>query len=91
MLAGQVFEATVVPQEVAVVLSGPPDLLARRGPGQVRAVADVSELAPRAKPYQVLTRLEFVDVPARDLARLSEKTTGRRTVSVRLMDRRISE
>lgn len=91
VLAGQVYEASVSPQEVEVTLSGPPSLLARISPGQLRAVADVSELAPRAKSYQVLTRLEFVDVPARDLARLREKTSGRRTVSVRLMDRRISE
>jgi len=91
VLAGQVYEATVTPAQVNIVLSGPPDLLERIGPTQLRAVADVSELAPRKNPYQVLTRLEFVDVPARDLARLSEKSTGRRTVTVRLMDRRISE
>jgi len=89
-LSGQAYEAEVDPSTVKVTLSGPPALLSRLQPQNLRAVADVSDLAPRGRVYRVRTRLEFVDLTTRDVVRLSEKS-GRREVSVRVSDRRLPE
>lgn len=90
VLAGQVFEAETGPTLVTVTLSGPPSLLARIEPGQLRAVADVSELKPRRNRYEVTTRLEFVGLTSNDILRLSEVSPPRK-VGVRISDRRIQE
>jgi hypothetical protein len=91
VLAGQVFEATATPSTLRVVLAGPPDLLARIHPGQIRAIVDVADLAPRAEPYHLSPRVELVDVPAADLARITVKSVSRTSVAVRLSGRRISQ
>lgn len=91
VLAGQVHEAAATPSSIEVVLSGPPALLERIRPGQIRAIVDVSELAPSTEPYHLAPRVEFVDVPAADLPRISVKSMSRESVTVRLSGRRIAE
>ncbi len=89
-LAGQVYESRVTPPRLSVTLSGPPGLLRGIDASQLRAVADVTGLAPRSRAYSVPVRLEILDVPARDLTRINEKTR-RSSVEVVVTDRRISE
>jgi len=90
VLAGQVYEAAISPATLRVVLSGPPALLDGIGPGQIRAVVDVSGLAPRSGSYHLSPRVEFVDLPASDLARIGVKSVSRDKVGVVLSERRIS-
>jgi YbbR domain-containing protein len=90
VLTGQVYEAEINPSAVKITLSGPPSLLRRVQPENLRAVVDVSDLEPRSRAYKVRTELEFVDLTSRDAMRLKEKSR-RREVSVRILDRRLSE
>jgi YbbR domain-containing protein len=90
VLMGQVYEATVRPAAVRVTLTGPPALVENIEPEQVRVVVDVTELVPRATAYDLPPRVEFVDVPASDLIRLQGKVAGRKSISVRLSDQKVS-
>jgi YbbR domain-containing protein len=90
VLAGQIYEAAITPSTLRVVLSGPPALLREIGSRQIRAVVDVSGLAPRAGSYHLSPRVEFVDLPASDLARIGVKSVNRESVAVVLSERRIS-
>jgi len=90
LLAGQVYDARRSPSSIDVTLSGPPALLASLRRDQLRAVADVQGLAPRAEAYSVPLRVELLGLPARDLARMTVKSLSRQRVSVTLSNRRIS-
>ena len=90
VLAGQVYEASARPETLRVVLTGPPALLESIEATQIRAVVDVSGLAPRAEPYDLEPRVEFVDVPASDLTRIGIKSVSRKSVSIRLGEQRVS-
>ncbi len=89
VLAGRTHEAEVSPTTVSVRLAGPPGLIARLRSEQVRAVADLTGLAPRGAAYRVPLRVDLVDVPASDLARISVKQAGTGSVRVRILERRI--
>lgn len=86
--AGQFRAVPLAPATVAVTLSGPPALLRSIQPGQLRAVADTSGLAPRAEPYQVPVRVEFQDLTQKDLAKLAVRSLDRPRVAVRVSGRR---
>jgi hypothetical protein len=88
VLAGQVPGASPVPGAVRVTLSGPPAVLAAIRPGQVRAVADVSSLAPRAEPHRVSLRAEILRVAPDDLARISVRSISSSSVDVVVPERR---
>lgn len=88
VLAGQVPGATVSPGSVRVTLSGPPAVLSAIGRGQVRAVADVSSLEPRAEPYHLTLRAEILRVPPDALARITVKSISPSSVDVAVPERR---
>jgi YbbR domain-containing protein len=90
VLAGQVHEASMKPVALRVVLSGPPALLERIEAGQIRAVVDVSGLAPRAEPYDLIPRVEFMEMPASDVTRIGVKSVRPESVAIRLGEQRIS-
>ena len=90
VLVGQLFEASTTPSDLRVILSGPPALLESIEPEQIRAVVDVSGLAPRPESYHLSPRIEFVDMPADDLERIGVESIGSETVEVVLSDRRVS-
>jgi YbbR domain-containing protein len=73
----------VSPERLDVTISGPPTLVDRIRPDQLRVLADAAgvELTSRGRPVDV--RVEFVEVLARDLPRISVKNVSRRQVSVR--------
>lgn len=90
VLAGQVHEANASPSSLRVSLSGPPALLRGIRPAQLRAVADVSGLLPRPEPYYLPVRIDFLEMPPSDLARITVKSTSRPKIAVAVSDRRIS-
>jgi YbbR domain-containing protein len=90
VISGQVYEATASPETVEVTLFGPPTLLENIGPDRIRAVADVAGLEPRIKAYRITPRIELLDLPPRDLARITVKSVSRETVAVTVSDRRLS-
>lgn len=71
------------PDRLDVTISGPPALVERIRPEQVRLIADAEGLELSAQGRQVEVRVEFVEVLARDLPRLAVKSVSRRQVSVR--------
>ncbi len=85
VLAGQTHPATVSPPEVDVVLAGPPALLGRLRRDQIRVVADVGGLEPRPEPYRLEPRVEFLELSADDLARLTVASVSRRAIQVRVV------
>ena len=91
VLAGQVYEARVTPTVIQVTLAAPEAVLEKLHPGNLRAVVDLTELAPRPEPYQLKIRLDYVGIAARDLSRITERTVSTREVRVLLTDRRISQ
>jgi len=88
VIAGQLAGASAAPASVRVTLSGPPAVLSAIGPGQVRAVVDVSSLEPRAEPYRLSLRAEILRVSPDDLARVTVKSISRSSVEVTVPDRR---
>jgi YbbR domain-containing protein len=90
VFTGQTYGATVRPDRVRVRLTGPPALVESLGAEQVRAVVDVTGLAPGAEPYDLVPRVEYLDVSASDLIRLEGKMVGRQSVSVRISDQKVS-
>ncbi len=90
VLADEVFEASVSPSTVRVSLSGPAALIGGIRAFQVRAVADLSGLAPKSAPYLVPLRVSLLDIPPADLARITARPLGNEKVSVRVTNRRIS-
>jgi YbbR domain-containing protein len=72
------------PDRLDVTLSGPPSLVDRILPDQIRLLADVGGLEPSRQAREVQLRVELVDVPARDLGRVTVKSPTSRKVTVRL-------
>jgi YbbR domain-containing protein len=70
------------PDQLDVTISGPPHLVDRILPDQIRLVADVSDLEPSSRGQAVDVRVEVVDVPARSAARIADKAPSQRQVSV---------
>jgi hypothetical protein len=76
------------PASTRVTIAGPPELVGRIRPAQIRAVADLSGLDPRPEPYGVPVRIDFVDLSLADLARITVRSLGRSKIEVRFPDRR---
>jgi YbbR domain-containing protein len=88
VLAGQTSGATAQPSSIRILVTGPPSLLGRIAPDQVRAVADLTGLAPGGGTHEVPLRVEFLDVPPSELARLAVRSMSHSKVAVRLSSRR---
>jgi len=73
---------SVDPAGLAVVLTGPPALVDRIVPDQIRLVVDLTGLEPRKKAYEVEVRADFVDVPIEESSRIGVKSIRPRKVSV---------
>jgi YbbR domain-containing protein len=84
----QMHDSEIDPPSVRVTVSGPPALLEQLRPGQIRAVADVTGLTPRAEPYRVSPRVELVDVPDSVLGRLDVSSVNVGSLSVVVTERR---
>ena len=69
------------PDRIDVTLSGPPSLLDRVLPEQIRVVADASGLLPSRQAHEVELRAELPGVPAGDLFFLVVGTDGAGTES----------
>jgi hypothetical protein len=89
VFANQEFEATARPPTVRVVISAPPGLLRAIRTEQIRAVAELSGLAPRGEPYAVRIRIEFAGIAASDLSRIAVVSVSRPEIAVRIGARRI--
>jgi YbbR domain-containing protein len=90
VLYGQAYESSVTPSTLKITVSGPPRLVQRLRPGQVVAVADLTELRPGPEPQDVTLRFEFRDVPLQDLPKLSVRNGTRHRVRVRINETRIA-
>jgi len=90
VLAGKVYEGYSVPGTLAVTLSGPPALLRGLRADRLRAVVDVEGLAPRAVPYQLPVRVEFLNMSAAEIGRVTVKSLSRPKVAVSLSTRRVA-
>lgn len=90
VLAGQAYEAMVVPTNLSATLSGPPALLRRLRREKFRAIVDLTGLAPAAESYHLPVRVDFLDMPTRDLTRITVRSVSRPRVSVKVSNRRIS-
>lgn len=88
-LVGQLFETAISPAALNVTLSGPPTLVERIVPEQIRLVADVTGLGPRREAHQVSVHFDLVDVPIEEMTRISLKSVSRRKISALVSDRRI--
>ncbi len=88
-LVGQVYETMVSPTALNVTLSGPPVLVERIAPAQIRLVADVTGMDPRNSAYEASVHLDLVDVPIEEKTRISLKSISRRKISALVSDRRI--
>ena len=86
---GQVYETTVAPTRATVTLSGPPALLERLRPQQLRLVVDVNGLTPFDQPRQRPVDLDLIDVPVEEMSRISMKSIDRRDVAVWISERRL--
>jgi YbbR domain-containing protein len=89
-LTGRQFESAAQPSGVRILVSGPPALVLALRPDRIRAVAQISGLAPRREPYMVQVRIEFLDVSAPDLPRIAVKSVSPATIAVRISGRRIA-
>jgi YbbR domain-containing protein len=72
------------PDRLDVTLSGPPSLVDRILPDQIRLLADASGLEPSRQAREVELRVELIDVPARDLGRVTVMSPSGRKVSLRV-------
>lgn len=88
-LVGQLYEAVVSPAALNVTLAGPPALVERIVPAQIRLVADATGLEPRDKAYEVGVQFDLVDVPIEEMTRIGLKSISRRRITIRVADRRI--
>lgn len=87
--SGQTYAASAVPPALRVTIAGPPALVGRIRPSQIRAVADLTGLEPRALPHAVPVRIDVLDLSLSELARVTVRALSRSKVEVRLSDRRI--
>lgn len=90
VLAGKVYEAYATPGTLSVTLTGPPALLRGLRLDRVRAVVDVEGLAPRSEPYHLPVRVEFLNMPAGEMGRVTVKSLSRSKVAVSLSHRRVT-
>jgi len=81
-VVGAAGEWQASPANLDVTISGPPALVDRIRPEQLRVVADASGLERSSRRREVEVRVEFVEVPARDLPRIAVKAVSRRRVAV---------
>ena len=86
---GQIYETVISPAALNVTLAGPPVLVERITPAQIRLVADVGGLEPKSGPYEVDVQFQAIDVPVEEMARLSLKSISRRKIAARVSSRRI--
>ena len=70
----------IEPETLTIVLTGPPALVDRIVPDQLRLVADVTGLEPRTTAHEVEVRVDFVDVPIEELSRIGVKSIWPRKV-----------
>jgi hypothetical protein len=85
------YESRPTPEALDVTLSGPPKIVDGIRPESIRLLADVSALEPSGQRQQVDVRVEFQDIPPRDLNRITVKSLSRRAVAVRVSNRRITQ
>jgi YbbR domain-containing protein len=81
-VTGALRQVRVVPSALDVTLSGPPGILNRLGPAQVRAVADATGLPPGRRDHAVDVRVVFENISAGDRTRIVVKSIERRRVLV---------
>jgi YbbR domain-containing protein len=81
-LAPRVDGANLTPDSASVTLAGPPELLARIEPQQIRVATDVSRLDASSGP-QFVPLAATVDAPADQQARISVKAITPHQVTVR--------
>ena len=82
-LVGAPRGSRVSPDRVDVTLSGPPAILDRVLPEQVRVVADASGLLPANRAQQVDVVAELTGISPRDRSLITVKSISRPTVSLR--------
>jgi YbbR domain-containing protein len=80
--------STVAPDALHVILSGPPRLVDRLAPGQVRLYAEVTQAPGDASRLQVPVRVELAGLGPDDRSRIQVKSISRRQVVVTLSGRR---
>lgn len=90
-LVGQIYECRLSPENLDVTISGPPAIVDGLSPHWVRLQADVSALQPSSGRQEVEVSADFQEVPPKSLARITVKSMSRRTVTVRVSDKRITE
>jgi len=84
------YRVDINPQQIGVVLRGPPSLLQQLVPGDLVAAIDVGGLAPRAEDYRIEPRVAFRD--AELAARISILTlTPQRRIDVHVYDQPASQ
>ena len=66
----------IEPETLTIVLTGPPALVDRIVPDQIRLVADVTGLEPRTTAYEVEVAVDFVDVPIEELSRIGDQVNS---------------
>ena len=84
------FTKELIVSSVRVAVAGPPALVARIRPAQIRAVVDVSGLEPRPAPYLVPVKIGLEDLPPSERARIALRAVGPTEIEVRIHDRRNS-
>lgn len=92
MLAGESYDKnSLSPAVVSVILSGPPRLVDRLLPEQLRVTADVTGLEPRAEAYDLALEVHFVEVPIEEISRLTAKSIEPREIKVVVAGSRLPE
>jgi YbbR domain-containing protein len=77
-------EAATNPAALDVTLSGPPDLVERLAPDQVRLTAEVEPTAAAGQTVQAQIRVELTGLSAAERLCITVKSLSRETVRVRL-------
>jgi len=80
--------STVKPDALHVILSGPPRLVDRLTPDQVRLYAEVTQAPGDASRLEVPVRVEFSGLSPDDRSRIQVKSISRRQVVITLSGRR---
>jgi YbbR domain-containing protein len=90
-LTGERYRSTPTPEALNVTLSGPPAIVDGMRPESIRLLADVSALEPSGQRQLVEVHVEFLDIPPRDLTRITAKSISRREIAVLVSNRRVTE
>ncbi|GEM_PF-620532 len=83
------WKASFSPAAVEVTLSAPPSVLAKIDQERIRAVADLSGLAPGEKKDHLEIRLEYPGLSQRDLSRILVKKQSRKAVAATVAGERM--